>query len=101
MATARRQVPATIRAFMRLWDISQHQLGEALGLTQTQVSRRLSVPGSLSYDELEGIARFFSVPVTSFSKPLREALADLPDRPASLRDEGKPSYLEAAGQAAA
>ncbi len=73
---AREEVPELIRTFMRITGVSQAELGEALGLTQTQVSRRLSV-GSLSHDELAGIAAFFGVTLATFEKPGKEAIRDL------------------------
>jgi len=73
---ARAEVPEIIRTFMRITGVSQAELGEALGLTQTQVSRRLSV-GSLSHDELAGIAAYFGVTLATFEKPGKEAIRDL------------------------
>ena len=79
MERARANVPEVIRAFMRVERVSQEHLGEALGLRQAAVSRRLNVPGALSQEELAAIAAFFGVPIGSFYKPWREAIRDLPE----------------------
>lgn len=86
-------MPDLIRTFMRVTGVSQAELGEALGLTQTQVSRRLSV-GSLSHDELAGIAAFFGVTLATFEKPGKEAIAD-------LLTVGMGCFRRVAGQSAA
>lgn len=100
METARKQAPEVIRTFMRVRGVTQQQLGEAIGLTQTQLSRRLAVPGSLSHDEMVGLARVFGVSVETFYKPLADALADLfratPPPQAEAADtvnEAKGAYL--------
>ncbi len=74
---AAEHVPQVVRAFMRLRQVSQEHLGEALGLTQRQVSRRLNVPGSIAQEELAALAAFFGVQPATFYKSLPEALADL------------------------
>jgi transcriptional regulator with XRE-family HTH domain len=74
---ASESVPKVIKTFMRVADVSQQQLADALGMTQTQVSRRLNVPGALSAGELMAMAAFFEVPVESFYKDLPDAVTDL------------------------
>jgi transcriptional regulator with XRE-family HTH domain len=77
MKYAHDHVPEVLRTFLRLLNMSQEQLGGAFGLTQTQVSRRLSGRGDISQDELRGLAAFFGVEMDTFYKPLAEAVADL------------------------
>jgi transcriptional regulator with XRE-family HTH domain len=78
MAEARKHVPHVIRTFMRVRGTTQEDLGAAIGLTQTQLSRRLA-KSTFTYDELVGIAKVFGVHVTTFEKPIKAALSDLPD----------------------
>lgn len=77
MERARSHLPEVIRTYMRVRDISQEQLGQALGMTQRQVSRRLTVPGSISGEEVAALAKFFGVDVASLYKPIPEAVSDL------------------------
>lgn len=77
MSVADERARRLIRTFMRLCDISQGDLAEALSMTQTQISRRLNVAGSLSYGELAAIAAFFGVPVSTFEKDEQDAVNDL------------------------
>ena len=63
-----------IRAFMGAAKISQAELAAALGMTQTQVSRRLSVPGALSYIEAVKLARHWGVSVGTFDQPIADIL---------------------------
>ena len=74
---ARRDVPAVVRAFLRVTDISQETVGAGIGLSQRQISRRLSVPGALSQEEVAALAAYFGVPVATMYKPVRDAVADL------------------------
>lgn len=77
MERARAHLPEVVRTYMRVLRISQEQLGAALGFTQRQISRRLTVPGSLSGDEVAALAAFFGVEVTSLYKAVPDALSDL------------------------
>lgn len=70
-------VPQVLRTFMRLVPVSQEQLGERVGWSQRQVSRRLSVPGALAQEDLYALADLFGVEIATFYKPLPEAVADL------------------------
>lgn len=70
-------VPQVLRTFMRLVPLSQEQLGEAMGLSQRQVSRRLNVPGALAQEEVWALADLFGVGVETFYKEMPEAVADL------------------------
>lgn len=76
---ARRDVPRVVRKFIDVTGITQDQLGEALGLSQRQISRRLCVPGALAYEEVVAIATYFGVPIETLSKPIPEAVRDLLD----------------------
>lgn len=77
MHEAQAHLPVVVRAAMRVTGTSQQALADALGFTQTQISRRINVPGALSADELAAVAAFFQVDVASFYKPLPEAVADV------------------------
>lgn len=77
IAEADTRVRETLGVFMRVRKITQAQLGEHLGMSQTQVARRLNVPGALSASELAAMAAFFQVEIATFLKPLPEALSDL------------------------
>lgn len=81
MERARHQLPEVVRTYMRVLRVTQEELGEALGLTQRQVSRRLIMPGSISAEEVAALADFFGVEITSLYKPVPAALADLLNTP--------------------
>lgn len=98
MERARTNVPVVIRAFMRVEGISQEHLGDALGLRQGAISRRLTKPGALSQEELAAIAAYFGVPIGTFYKPWREAIHDLPD--ADTLTRAIPGWLHSAIAAA-
>lgn len=76
MRRARENVPAVVRALMRVEGVNQATLGAALRLGQRDVSYRLTHPQAISVDELAGIAAYFGIEVTTLLKPEREALAD-------------------------
>jgi len=99
---ANRTVMEVIRTFMRVMQVSQEALGDALGLNQPQISRRLRVPGSLSVGELVAFARFFRVDPSTLYKPVPEALGDLARAMASRATVSGDTvgYLIGAGQAA-
>ena len=60
------RVATEVRAEMARQQVSQRQIGEILGISQPQVSKRLL--GSLPFDtaELDKIADAFGVPVDRF-----------------------------------
>jgi len=87
MNVADRRAMRLIRTFMRVRDVSQGQLAQALHMSQTQISRRLNVPGALSYGELAAVAAFFGMPVSVFEKEEREAVNELLGAP----DPGQPA----------
>lgn len=70
-------VPQVLRTFMRLVNLSQEQLGDFVGWSQRQVSRRLTVPGALAQEDVYALADLFGVEIATFYKPLPEAVADL------------------------
>lgn len=86
MQYAHEHVPEVLRTFLKVLNMTQDQLGGAFSLSQTQVSRRLSGRGDISQDELTGLAAFFGVEISTFYKPVPEAVTDLM-RSAKL-DEG-------------
>ncbi len=61
MGNAQRIVSGNIRAEMARRGISQRQLGEALGLTQAAVSKRLRDITPWSVPELETVAGMFGL----------------------------------------
>ncbi len=77
MERARTHLPEVVRTYMRVLGISQEELGQAIGMTQRQVSRRLTVPGSLSGEDIAALAVYFGVEIASLFKPLSEAVTDL------------------------
>lgn len=77
MRMAEQNVPAVLKAFMRAEGMNQAGLGTVIGIDQRQVSYRLRRPDSISPKELGGWARHFGVGVSTFYKPVREALRDL------------------------
>src|SRR3954452_17282341 len=79
MNRARVQVPEVIRMFMRMAEVDRYGVADAMGLTPTQLTRRLSVPGALGQHEVAGLAAFFGVSVETFYKEVPEALIDLGD----------------------
>jgi transcriptional regulator with XRE-family HTH domain len=60
------QVASRIRAEMARQQRSHRELGEALGIHQTQATRRLRGDIAFNTAELEKAAEFLSVPVTEF-----------------------------------
>ena len=92
MERARTHLPEVVRTYMRVLGISQEQLGEAVGLTQRQISRRLTVPGSLSGEDIAALAAYFGVEIASLFKPLPEAVTDLL-RSGQTGKEGGPDQL--------
>ena len=85
MDRARTHVPEVLRAFMRFTGVDRYELAGVMGLTPTQLNRRLHVPGALAQHELAGLAAFFRVPVDTFYKELTEALNDLAEAADTLR----------------
>jgi transcriptional regulator with XRE-family HTH domain len=77
MERARTHLPEVVRTYMRVLGISQEELGQAIGMTQRQVSRRLTVPGSLSGEDIAALAAYFGVEIASLFKPIPEAVTDL------------------------
>lgn len=77
MSWAQAYVPEVLRTFMRIANVGQEHLGAAIGLTQTQISRRLNGRSDMSHQELAALARVFGVELATFHKPLPEAVADL------------------------
>lgn len=59
-------VGATVRAEMARRKITQRQVAEKLGISQTQVSRRLDGTVSFNVDELEAVAQVLGLPVALF-----------------------------------
>lgn len=57
-------VASEIRAEMARQRVTQRQLGEALGIHQTQVARRLRGDIAFNTVELEKTAEFLRVPIT-------------------------------------
>jgi antitoxin component HigA of HigAB toxin-antitoxin module len=62
MAEAREQVPLTVRALLRHFDLSQGDLGLALGLSRQSICNKLTGRGVLRQEEVLGLAQFFGVP---------------------------------------
>lgn len=60
------RVASEVRAEMARQHVSQRQIAEALGVDQSQVSRRLRGEIALNTTELEQVANFLGVPVTNF-----------------------------------
>lgn len=77
MTWAQAYVPEVLRTFMRVAGIGQTDLGAVIGLSQTQMSRRLNGRSDLSQQELVALARVFGVDVATWFKPMPEAVADL------------------------
>jgi transcriptional regulator with XRE-family HTH domain len=77
MSWAQAYVPEVLRTFMRVAGVGQTEIGAAIGLTQTQMSRRLNGRSDLSQQELVALAKVFGVEAATFYKPLPEAVADL------------------------
>lgn len=59
-------VSAAVRAEMARKTVKQRAVAERLGISQTQVSRRLSGRVAFNVDELQTIAELLGVPVTTF-----------------------------------
>jgi transcriptional regulator with XRE-family HTH domain len=70
-----------IRALMGRRRVSQKQLGEALGLAQPTMSKRMNGKIPFDLDELDAIAEFFDVPITDlFGRPIeRETPGQSPE----------------------
>ena len=66
MPTNRVDVAAEVRAVLARKRISQRQLAKALGLTQPVIWRRLRGDVQFSVDELQAVAEFVEVPVSTF-----------------------------------
>lgn len=77
MSWAQTYVPQVLRTFMRVAGVGQADMGAVIGLTQTQISRRLNGRSDLSQQEIAALASVFGVQVATFYKPLPEAVADL------------------------
>ena len=76
MRRASLHVPEVIRTFMRMAKLDRYRVAESVGLTPTQLTRRLTVPGALSAHEVAGLAVYFDVSIDTFYKELPEALTD-------------------------
>jgi transcriptional regulator with XRE-family HTH domain len=63
----RNPISAIVTILMAIDDIKQSQLAEPAGCSPATISRRLA-GGGWSADELDGLARFFGVPVSTFFK---------------------------------
>lgn len=59
------QVGATVRAELSRRRVTQAQLGEAIGLSQMAVSRRISGAVAFNVDELAATAGFLDLDLTS------------------------------------
>ena len=77
MERATVHVPEVVRVFMRMAEVDRYGVAAALGLTPTQLTRRLSVPGALGQHELAGLAAYFGVSVDVFYREIPEALTEL------------------------
>ena len=62
-------VAASVRAELRAADLTQERIGEALGLDQTSVSRRMKGKIPWRADELAQLSRVFGIPVERFYAP--------------------------------
>jgi len=58
-------VGATVRAEMARRRVTQRQIAEALGLSQTQISRRLAGEVAFNVDELAVVADFLGVAIST------------------------------------
>jgi transcriptional regulator with XRE-family HTH domain len=68
------RIAAEVRAEMARRRVNQREVGEILGLPQSQVSRRLRGVIAFNTDELGRLADAWSVPVSTFtSTPARVA----------------------------
>ena len=85
MDRARTHVPEVLRAFMRFTGVDRYDLAGVMGLTPTQMERRVRTPGALAQHELAGLAAFFRVSVDTFYKDVADALNDLAEAAESLR----------------
>lgn len=77
MHWARHHVPDVLRTFMGVARVSQESLGSAIGLTQSQMSRRLLGRSDFSQQEVAALASIFGVEVATFYKAMPDAVADL------------------------
>lgn len=72
----RNPISIIVAILMAIDDIKQPQLAEPADCSPATISRRLA-NGGWSADELDGLARFFKVPVSTFFKSpaeVREAV---------------------------
>lgn len=58
-------VASTVKAEMARRNVTQRQVAEALGIAQTQVSRRLLGRISFNVDELQTVANLLDIPVAA------------------------------------
>lgn len=64
-ADAPNRVNLTIKALMGMTGASQKDVGEALGIDQSRVSRRLR-DGTWTIADVDALARYFEVPIATF-----------------------------------
>jgi transcriptional regulator with XRE-family HTH domain len=61
--TVRQTLQLTVAALMQATGDSQHDVAQALGLTQTQVSRRQAGRTAWTLDDCDALALHFGLPV--------------------------------------
>lgn len=61
----RHEVAAEIRGLMAKRRVTQEQLAAHMGVSQAAIARRLSGRVPFDVDDLDSIAKYFGVPVTS------------------------------------
>ena len=72
------RVAVEVRALMARFDVTQTQLGEAIGLPQSQISKRLRGTIPFNLREVESVAKYFHITASTL---LGYAEAPHPDGP--------------------
>lgn len=71
----REGVSAEIRALMGRHKVNQTQLAAAIGLKQSGVSERLNGKTPWNIDELDRVAAYFNVPITTLFREMLDLAA--------------------------
>jgi hypothetical protein len=79
-------VPHVLRALKRYFEITDEQLGVALGLTRQAVQSRLGGASKITPWELAGFAALFGIPESLFFGSPDEALRWVLDHPDDISD---------------
>ncbi len=88
---ARQRLPRTIRALMRLYDVTDQEVADAFGFGSRQaLNNRLTGRTAIAPEEEEGFARFFGVERHVLYMEPEDAMRWALDHPSDLLNREKP-----------